>query len=367
MRQPDALARTRSAIATALESNSASLAALTVLHRGRVLIDQQFGSVHAADRPLHLWMSAGKPVTAVLVLRAWEEGLLGLDQRVATIVPEFAAGGKEAVTLRHLLTHTSGIRLPSLPWPDAGWDGTVAAICASRLEPRWELGRTAGYHTASSWFILGEVLQRVHRAAFSDLVRERLFLPLGCGDCWIGGAQDLDRWIERVEPMWDSSVTPWRPLEATTPRRLATANPGANGIGPISQLVRVWEMLRRGGELDGVRLLSPQAAEVFLARHRVGQVDRTFRVALDWGLGAIPNSARRPEDADDLPYHYGPWASPRAVGHSGNRSSVAFCDPDHELAVGLWWNALAAEGAHRARTNAVLAALYEDLQRVPPT
>lgn len=357
------LPRTRRAIAAALDRGTATLAALTVWHRGRVVLDEHFGppSLNAFGRPLHLWMSAGKPATAILLIQAWEEGLLELDDQVMEYLPEFAAGGKERVTLRHLLTHTSGIRLPSLPWPAVGWEGTVAAICGSRLEPSWELGRTAGYHMASSWFVLGEVLQRVHQATFSDLVRERLFLPLGCEDCWIGLPTDLDRWIARVQPMWESSVSPWQPLEATTASRLVTANPGANAIGPISQLARVWEMLRRGGELGGVRLLSPQGAEALLARHRVGQVDRTFRLALDWGLGVIPNSARRPEDAQDLPYHYGPWASPRAVGHSGNRSSVAFCDPEHQLTVGLWWNALPAEAEHRARTNAVLAALYEEL------
>jgi CubicO group peptidase (beta-lactamase class C family) len=363
MDRPHDFARTREAITTALDRHTASLAAVAILYRGRVVLDQHLGSapLHGEGRPLHLWMSAGKAVTAVLVVQAWEEGLLELDDRVVEFVPEFAPGGKDRITLRHLLTHTSGIRLPSLPWPAAGWEGTVAAICASRLEPRWELGRTAGYHMASSWFILGEVLQRIHQLPFSELVRKRLFLPLGCDDCWIGEPPDLDRWLERVQPMWDSSVSPWQPLEATTANRLATANPGANGIGPISQLARVWELLRRGGELDGIRVLSPQGAEVLLARQRVGQVDRTFRVPLDWGLGVIPNSARRPEDAADLPYHYGPWASPRAVGHSGNRSSVAFCDPEHQLAVGLWWNALAAEGDHRARTNAVLGAVYEDL------
>ena len=106
---------------------------------------------------LMLWLSSTKPVPAVAIAQLWERGLLELDDPVALHVPEFAAHGKEGITLRHLLTHTGGIRMLDTGWPGASWDEIVARICAMKPEPRWVPGQKAGYHQASSWFILGEV------------------------------------------------------------------------------------------------------------------------------------------------------------------------------------------------------------------
>jgi CubicO group peptidase (beta-lactamase class C family) len=139
-------------------------------------------------------------------------------------------------------------------------------------------------------------------------------------------------------------------------------NPGGNGWGPVSALGRFYEALR-----DGESLLTPQTVEALTARHRVGMMDHTFRHVMDWGLGFIPNSApaRRAagdeEGAERLPYHYGRHASRRAWGHSGYRSSTAFCDPEHRLVVAVAFNGTPSEPAHRQRMTALCEAIYEDL------
>lgn len=345
---------------------------LCVLVDGRAVVDTSFGEA-APGRPmardgLALWLSSSKPLAAILIARAWERGAVELDSRVAELWPAFAAGGKHEITIRHLLTHTAGFRMPRLPWPDAEWNETLAAIAAGRLEPRWRPGRDAGYHMASSWFVLGELIRRLEGRPFEQVVREELLDPLGCRDSWVGMPAELwDRYGERILPMWNTESDPPRRHSWTEQTRLARSNPGANGCGPIRELAKVWEMLRRGGELGGVRILARTTTEALLARHRVGQLDRTFRLPLDWGLGVIPNSARSGEQAGDLPYHYGRHASIRAVGHSGARSSTAFCDPEHALTVALWLNGTPDEATHRARTNEVLAALYEELDLARPT
>ena len=100
------------------------------------------------------------------------------------------------------------------------------------------------------------------------------------------------------------------------------------------------------------------------ARHRVGLVDQTFRTKLDWGLGFIVDSKHYLDSraADpDAPYGYGAHAGPRTFGHSGARSSTAFCDPDAGLVVALAVNGLPDDETHRARFERLTAAIYEDL------
>src|SRR5436305_12531231 len=145
-------------------------AQLHVTLRGEVVADAALGENRPGEplTPDHLmlWLSATKPVAAVAVAQLWERGRLELDDPVARHLPEFAAHGKEKITLRHLLTHTAGIRMLDTGWPAASWEEIVARIAASKPEPRWVPGRKAGYHLASSRFILGQVVRRLSGLPF---------------------------------------------------------------------------------------------------------------------------------------------------------------------------------------------------------
>ena len=131
---------------------------------------------------LMIWLSSSKPIAALALAQLWERGELDLDDPVARFVPEFAENGKERITLRHVLTHTGGFRILNVGWPEASWDEIVATVCRARPEPRWVLGQTAGYHLASSWFILGEVIRRVDGRFYSEYVRQEVFEPHGMTD-----------------------------------------------------------------------------------------------------------------------------------------------------------------------------------------
>lgn len=334
---------------------------------GEVVADAAFGDARPGEpmRREHrmLWMSSTKPVAAIAVAKLWEQDRLGLDDRVAIHIPEFAAGGKERVTIRHLLTHTGGLRMLDTGWPALGWDGIVAKVCAQRLEPNWVPGRKAGYHLASSWFILGELVRRIDGRPFERYVREELFLPIDAGDCWVGmPEEELATHPGLVAPMYDVSTAgdgDLRPNSATNGARLTVPSPGGNGCGPIGQLARIYRMLAAGGAIDGRRILRPQTVEALVARHRVGMLDATFRTKLDWGLGFIVNSAHYGDPA--IPYGYGPHAGPRTWGHSGARSSTAFHDPDAGLTVALAVNGMPDDETHRLRFERLTTAIYQDL------
>ena len=346
---------------------------------GAVVADAGFGEARPGEPMrrdhLMLWMSSTKPVAAIAICQLWERGLLELDDPVARHIPEFAQGGKERVTVRQLLTHTGGVRMLDTGWPAAGWEGIVARVCAQRLEPRWEPGRKAGYHLASSWFVLGELVRRIDGRRFESYVREEIFEPLGAGDCWIGmPAERIQAYGARIAPMFDvpgaagptqsaGESTPlaarWVDNRATAEARLVVSSPGGNGCGPLRELARIYQMLLAGGVFAGRRLLRRETVEALAARHRVGMVDVTFRARLDWGLGVIINSAHYSEP--EMPYGYGPFAGPRTFGHSGARSSTAFADPDAGLVVALAVNGMPPDDAHRRRFERLAAALYRDL------
>ncbi|MDQ1431245.1 MAG: hypothetical protein QOF40_1847, partial [Actinomycetota bacterium] len=137
-----------------------------------------------------VWFSMTKPTVAVAIAQQWERGHLELDDRVVDHVPEFGAHGKDAITLRHLLTHTAGIRgadaISSTAAGDAYWDEIVAGICAAAPEPDWVPGQRAGYHLTCGMTMLAEVVRRRDGRRFEHYVREEIFEPLGMTDCWVG-------------------------------------------------------------------------------------------------------------------------------------------------------------------------------------
>src|SRR4051794_30666668 len=112
---------------------------------GRTLIDQAFGLSRPATpmsvETINIWMSSGKPVTAVAVMQMRQRGLLGLDDPITKFIPEFGQKGKDAITIRHLLTHTGGFRLViGLNWRDP-MDVAIAKICRAGVEPKWIIGK----------------------------------------------------------------------------------------------------------------------------------------------------------------------------------------------------------------------------------
>ena len=363
----DRLPRTRQAIEEGIREGLHLGAQVYASLQGEAVADGAVGE----DRPgtpltpdhLMLWLSSTKPVGAVAIAQLWERGKLELDDPVARHIPEFAANGKEGITLRHLLTHTAGIRMLDVGWPRLSWEEIIARLCSMKPEPRWVPGRKAGYHNASSWFVLGEVVRRVGGRPFPAFVREEIFEPLGMTDSWVG--MPRERYLsykerDRICAAWNTEGEEIRSHGWDSEERCVSVNPGGNGYGPVRELGRFYEMLLGHGTLGGRKVLSPQTVEAITARHRAGMMDATFKHVLDWGLGFILNSVQY--GAETVPYGYGHHASYRTFGHSGYRSSTGFADPENGLAVALAFNGTPTNEAHEKRIRAVLDALYQDLE-----
>jgi len=356
--------RTADLIAEQMQSGLHIGAQVYVSRGGETIADFALGEsrpgVAMTPDTIMLWMSATKPTGAVAIAQLWERGLLALDDPIARHVPEFAQNGKDRITIRHILTHTAGIRWIETGWPNASFDEVVAKVCAMRAERDWIPGRKAGYSAYISWYVLAEIVRRLTGRDYAAYVREEIFIPLGMTDCWIAMPPDVYRaYGTRLGIMQKTEGGKIADLGLDTEAACTNPRPSGSGHGPMRELARFSQMLLSHGELDGNRILRPQTVEALVARHRAGMFDHTFKHVLDFGLGFVLNSNQYGIDA--VPYGYGPHALPRTFGHSGMQSSCAFADPENELAVAIVFNGTPGEAAHDRRLRAVLAAMYEEL------
>jgi CubicO group peptidase (beta-lactamase class C family) len=323
------------------------------------------------------WRSGGKPILAAAIGLCWENGLLEVDQPVADHIPEFGARGKREVTLRHLLTHTSGLPPFNIDWYRHPWEQVISRICYVDYPNDTKPGAQASYESYATWFLLGEVLRRcdarqrtgqdnvADRRPVDQILEQIILQPLEMGNSSVGVPLDrqrslgllLGRMIETAPNLTPvPRVAAWDTLSRT-----ACVNPAGNTRGPVRELALFYQaLLNHGINAAGTqRILRGPTVEALTIRHREGMADAAMRHHMDWGLGFIVDSNRY--GADSVPYGHGRHASPRTFGHGGMQCCSAFADPDRQLAVAISFAGLPGEPRHNSRVRDFNTALYEDL------
>ncbi len=342
-------------------------AAVYISREGKTFANGGVGEARAeeglTDDTILLWLSAGKPFAAVGIAQLMQKNRLGPHDPVAKHIPQFGVKGKEEITIRHLLTHTGGFRWADF-LPSMEWRTIIERICAAPLEPRWVVGKTAGYHAFTSWYILAEIIQRVdpEGRTFEKYVADEIFGPVGMRDCCYSMTpEQYTAYGERIGQLHSSMQNDGsRQIKWDTPKQCMVCVPGASARGPVRELGRFYEMLLNGGKTaSGASLLSAESVANFTARHREGMLDLTFKQTVDWGLGFIVNSSRYGEES--VPYGFGPYAGEKAFGHGGSQSSIGMADPEHGVVIVVVFNGMPGEIAHHERMRGMLKAIYEDL------
>ena len=206
-------------------------------------------------------MSLTKQLVAGAIFRFVDRGQLALTTRVAEVIPEFGKRGKERVTVRQLLSHQAGLPMqhPLEDWRH-GNEAYVAKICELPLEPAPE--GVANYHAGAAHAVLGEIMRRLDtsKRPIHQILKEELFVPTGMADTALSlkGRGDL---LSRLAPvtMRDDSpdALPPRDIEQIAEICSEVDFLAGGAFSTAYDQFRLAEMLRLGGRIDGVRVLSP--------------------------------------------------------------------------------------------------------------
>ena len=312
------------------------------------VVDPETAAPMTADHVL-CWRSAGKPATAVALYKLHAAGDLSLDDPVARHVPDF---GKQAVTLRHLLTHASGVAFPVVGWPNADRGTILERICAAPMKEGAVPGEAAAYDPVAAWYLLGEVVARVTGRPVAGAVKD---LALDGLDAFLSA--DFEEVAGRLAPQFSTERGAVRRLHLHERAAVEHASPGSSCRGTADALAGFYESLLDGG------LLPPGEVADVASRHREGLFDETFGHRVDFGLGLIVNSARY--GAQTVPYGYGLHAPESAFGHGGAQCAIGFADPENGLVAAWVVNGLPGEPRHNKRNRDVNTAIYEDLGLAP--
>jgi CubicO group peptidase (beta-lactamase class C family) len=290
------------------------------------------------DTIVNVW-STTKTVAALAALMLIDRGLIHEDDPVARHWPEFAANGKEGVTIGHLMSHTSGVSAWEQPVDfDTiyDWDQSVARLAAQA--PWWTPGTASGYHALNYGHLIGEVVRRVTGKSLKAFVAEEIADPLGA-DFQIGAREeDFGRISPIIPPppaplvegldmqsvaMRTFTGPPPRAEFALTPEWRAADIGGANGHSNARGVARVQSVVTNGGAVDGVRLLSPKTIERIFREYSNG-TDLVLGVPARFGLGYCLGSPETPYIPSSGACFWGGWGGSVIINDIARKTTIAF-------------------------------------------
>jgi CubicO group peptidase (beta-lactamase class C family) len=287
----------------------------------------------AALDSIFLLASITKPIVATAVMRLAEQGRLTLADPIVKHIPEFETFGKGAVTIWHILTHTSGL-------DESGWwreimferraspGDLVQMACLSAL--RYEPGARYEYNTLA-FAILGELIERLSGLPYPEYLRREIFEPLGMRDTSFAPQGD-----QRARAMPVYSAMNDQDADARIAYFTSTAAPGGGLWSTAADLVAFGQALLRGGASNGYHLLAPPSIALMTRLHTAGMTEVRedgstvpALYGLGWGKPALDGST---------------LASPRAYRHGGVTGTLLLVDPEWDLMFVFLTNAWGIEG-----------------------
>ncbi|MPY61081.1 serine hydrolase domain-containing protein [Streptomyces spongiae] len=370
----------RDAFVTNFEALGERGAAIAVYRDGHKVVDLWGGTRDVdGDAPwergtAQIVRSATKGVAAAVPLMLAERGKLDLDAPVGEYWPEFKARGKERALVRHVLNHRAGLPYLDHPLtPQEALNPSRGPEAVAAQAPVWEPGTDHGYHPLTYGWMLDELVRRVTGQWTGEWIASEIAGPLGL-DLWLGlppaqaarvgragrteapepsGGLRLRPKRSVTEAYDDPSSLTRRAFAAITPfpdqndpAYRAAALPATNGIATAVGLARFYASLI--GEVDGVRLFTPETAESARAEESAGP-DRTLVVNTRFGLGYMLHGSASP------------LLGPGSFGHPGRGGPLGFADPATGIAFGYVTNGfrktVTADPRAQALVRAVRAAV----------
>lgn len=327
------------------------IAGETVIDVWGGVIDRHAEQLWQRDTLVNIF-SSGKPVAAVVLLQMVAEGRLQLDTPLAEYWPEFALQGKQQITLRHILSHQSGVSAvlePLAPEAFFDWERMVTAV--ENTPPWWTPGHAHGYAPMTYGWLVGELIRRVDGCEPGEAIAKRIAQPLQL-DLYLGLTErelPLVGDVMRMKGVF-GDATSLRLMKAmgNEPQGI-TAKAFANPPSMMSSTNKLqWRQMQqpaanahstaRGlagfytGLLQG-QLLDSEMLNEMLTEHSSG-MDLTLHTKTRFGLGCML------EQVDELPASYSLGA--RSFGHPGAGGTLGCADPEREVSVAFITNSLGA-------------------------
>ena len=366
------IARIEDALLRLYATGTQPAIALTILRRGHVVFDRAIGHARRGgelatpDTPFCVF-SVSKAVSAMVIHLLDGKNLLRIDDPVAEYIPEFGKHGKDSMTVRHVLTHRAGI--PSVAGhADVNlltqWDEIVRLLCEAK--PVSVPGRRLAYHAITGGFVLGEIVRRVTGKTIDEVLRREIAEPLGLPWLRYGVAPEKTHQVAQnyftgppVPPGLSHIVkralgVPFEQAVefSNDPRFLTAIIPSGNVVATAWELARFFEMLRRGGELDGVKVLDSRMVKRALVESSYLELDLTLGLPVRYGLGLML--------AGDRLSPFGPNTS-RAFGHYGFINVVGWADPERAISCALLTSGKPFVGPHLVKFWGLLGAIAKNV------
>jgi CubicO group peptidase (beta-lactamase class C family) len=358
---PNHLAELLACIRQEVERGPLPSAQVAVARHGRLVASHTWGA--AGPQTRYILQSVGRTLIAGAVWKLIGDGLLDTDERVAAIVPEFAANDKGAVTVEHVLTHTAGFPLAPLGYPKMlDRDQRLAAFAKWRLD--YEPGTRFQFHLTSAGWLLAEIVERRAGVPLPEYLRSQITGPLGLDSIELG--VPVDRQSATVAPMTatdrtsdDQEADPWGPWYLADPHILAAGDPSHAVVGTAADVALYFQAVQTSGlwsaqaVADGSRLrfaVVPQGAQSY-----GGGSKRT-------GMGLFVTVAG-PEAGSGLPS----TGSPSTFGNTGAAYQIGFMDPVSGLSFALLTNGYPLSGYDSSpHGTALLADIANQAARLVP-
>jgi len=312
-------------------------AGFSVILDGEVIVDLVGGWADRAGtkpwdaRTIVPVYSTTKGIAALVLAMAVEDLPAGYETPVAEVWPEFAAAGKEAVTIGEVASHQAGLPGFAEPIDPALWlDPPACAAALAELAPMWPPGTAHGYHPLTWGYLTGEIVRRITGRTLGTILREDICSPLGI-DFQIGTPDaDQSRVAEILRPKSLADLG-----EITPARRAAFVSkwaapdrggaiwrqieiPSANGHGTASAVATLYNAYAHVGLLGGRRLIRPGTFEA-LTHPRVDGPDLVLPLTTRFGAGIMHNTYKS----------FGPFED--GLGHCGWGGSLAIVSPSRGL------------------------------------
>ena len=281
--------------------------------------------------------------TSVMILI--EEGKIRLNDRVAAFIPGFERYGKGGITIRHLLTHVSGLR-PDVDLADS-WTGSDTAIALAIEEVPVSAPGTRFIYSDINFFLLGDVVRRVSGEPLDRFSQNRIFTPLGMTET---AFRPPESWQSQIAP---TDITLLRGVvHDPTARRMGGVAGHAGLFSAAADLATFCRMILAGGTHRGVRILSPLAVATMTSRATPPE-ERNVR-GLGWDIDSSFSSNR----GELLPIG--------SFGHTGFTGTSLWMDPATGLFVVFLSNRVHPDGKGdvtplRARVATVAASALTSL------